>query len=308
MAFHGNHTVNEILNRDHGALELLLEDPSCALDELGISGEGPLHMAVYAGDERMVEMLLNRTPRADIKLRNSEGNSPMHVAALLGYAKILRLLYSYSTEEERFRLLLEAINIHGHTALDLANKPVQDWELDLTRMYAVSNDVSTTNTLDKAKAPMIRGRSECSAFLTERMRIDRENKVTNSVGILVNSDVERRKTCAILRGGSTGTDADRQFSSSLEYPRALDENAFRDKDVQFFLNYHKGVEEVVCGVHSRDLAMRTQRTAFRRVEMEERILFAQSEGREVEEEKWHAPPESSGLAWVSSRGLGGEGV
>ena len=98
------------------------------------------------------------------------------------------------------------------------------------------------------------------------------------------------------------------YSSSLGYPRALDDNAFRDKDVQFFLSYHKGVEEVVRGVHSRDLAMRTQRTAFRRVEMEEQIQHALSEGREVEEEKWHAPPESFGLTWVSSRGLGGEGV
>ena len=291
------HTLNEVLNGDYVHLTQLLEE-GYPVDVLGVRGDGPLHIAVYRHDARMLQLLLDHIPRADINFQNVQGNTALHIAALMGLPDVLELLYSYSTEQERFELLLEIKNKQGQTALDIANTPVVDTELDLTRLYAgVLED--KVASLDAVREPMILGRTKCADFLRWHMQQGRENKIKNSVGVLVDCNIARRKTNAILRGGGIiGTDQERVYTSALDYPRALDPpRPWRKEDIQIFLNYEAGVREVVLGTHAQDLAQRVEKSAFSHVALEEQIVNASSIGKDYEEERWAAPYESIGVAW-----------
>lgn len=295
-AANNTHTLNEVLNGDYVHLTALLEE-NAPINILGLRGEGPIHMAIYRKDFKMLEMLLKHTPRADINFKNSSGNTALHIAALLGLPKMLKHLYSVSTVEERFQLMLEIRNNEGETSYDIALKPVLDSELDLTRMYAVSDDVST-NTLDSVRQPMIAGRRECADFLREQMKLARENKVRDSIGVLIDCNADRRKANAILRGGIAGTDAERIYSAALDYPKALDEMAWRKRDIDFFLDYEPGVREVVVGTHSRDLVARALKSGTASYNLQEHIIKLHTKGLDVEEERWKAPPERIGKEWI----------
>jgi len=74
------HTLFEVLNGDFVSLAQLLEE-NAPIDILGIRGEGPIHIAVYRIDMRMLRMLLDHTPRANINFKNIEGNTALHIAA-----------------------------------------------------------------------------------------------------------------------------------------------------------------------------------------------------------------------------------
>lgn len=265
------------------------------MDCLGVRGEGPIHIAVYRNDVPMLLLLLNHTPRADINLRNINGDTALHIAALMGLPDILRLLYSYATSVERFQLMLELKNHRGEMSLDNAQKPVESHELDLTRLYAVSDNVES---LDSVREVMICGRRECAEFLHHQLLEDRENKIKNSVEVLIDCSIARRKANSILRGGVVGTDDERVYSAALDYPKALDPMAWRRADIQFFLNYEPGVREVVLGTHARDLVTRTQLSACRKVDLQEQVIHCHTSKLDFEQELWRTPPESFGKSWA----------
>lgn len=289
----GAHALNEVLNGDHGNLMQLLEGKA-EMNILGCRGDGPIHIAVYRRDARMLGMLLDA--KADVRFRNMAGNTAMHLAAFLGSADMVRLLYSVSTAEERFQLWLEMRNNKGETPLDLCSRPVEDWDLDSYRLYAEA-DVAV-NTLDSFREPMERGRRECAAFLRQQVDQDRLNKVQGSIQLLIDCNTDRTRTNAILRGGTAGTDAERVYSAALDYPKALDDLAWRRGDIDFFLGYERSVREVVLGTHSQDLVQRTLATALDGANLAARIKHLNSQGRDLEEQRWRAPPESLGLQWT----------
>lgn len=290
----GDHLLNEVLNGDCGNLAQLLENKAAAINILGCRGDGPIHIAVYRRDARMLQMLLDA--KADVRFCNAAGNTAMHVAAFLGLEDMVILLYSMSTAEERFQLWLEMRNNEGETALDLCSRPVEDWDLDSYRLYAVA-DVAVS-TLDSFREPMERGRRECAAFLRRQVDQDRDNKAQGSIRLLVDCNMARARTNYILRGGTAGTDAERVYSAALDYPKALDDVAWRRSDIDFFLGYETSVREVVLGTHSQDLVQRTIATALGGASLEARLEHLHEQGKDLEEDRWRAPPESIGLQWT----------
>ena len=61
---------------------------------LGPGGGGPLHHAVAAGHTHLVTLLLSH-PGIDPNMVNSEGVTPVHLAASQGRDKIVRLMGGY---------------------------------------------------------------------------------------------------------------------------------------------------------------------------------------------------------------------
>ena len=62
---------------------------------LGPGGGGPLHHAVAAGHAHLVSLLLSHVPGIDPNMVNSEGMTPVHIAASQGRDKIVRLMGRY---------------------------------------------------------------------------------------------------------------------------------------------------------------------------------------------------------------------
>ena len=286
-------TFNEVLNGDYINLQQLLEEYA-PVNILGKKGDGPIHIAVYRRDMRMLKMLLDA--KADIRFQNAAGNMALHIAAFLGLPDFVEFLYNVSSAEERFQLWLDIRNNEGETAYDLAAREVEDCDLDSFRLYAAS-DVCAMS-LDSMREPLSRGRRECAAFLLRQVNADRLNKVQGSISTLIDCNMVRRTSNNILRGGMAGTDAERVYSAALDYPKALDDMAWRRTDIDFFLNYETSVREVILGTHSKDLVQRVKATAFRDACLRERVAHLKSQGRSLDEERWKAPPESAGLEWV----------
>ena len=59
---------------------------------LGPGGGGPLHHAVAAGHAHLVSLLLSHVPGIEPNMVNTEGMTPVHLAASQGRDKIVRLM------------------------------------------------------------------------------------------------------------------------------------------------------------------------------------------------------------------------
>lgn len=107
-----------------------------AADKNGANLDGTtvLHLAVQIAEVPMVENVLKISKDREINAMDKEGNTPLHVAALLGRSHIVRLLLEQPGISESIA------NYQGKTPLDLARNPEVFQQLQLARsLYVESN-------------------------------------------------------------------------------------------------------------------------------------------------------------------------
>jgi hypothetical protein len=75
-------------------------------------GKSPLHTAAKRGCARCIEILLDRGARTDLK--DSEGNTPLHISAAYGNLKAMEALYPASFEDESSVESVDEYNVQPH--------------------------------------------------------------------------------------------------------------------------------------------------------------------------------------------------
>ena len=90
--------------------------PSIQTAKLTASKETALHIAVSEGEEDIVKRLVEviENPQATLSIKNDEGNTPLHLAALIGNVGICKCIVEKNEE------LLDCRNYKGETPLFLA--------------------------------------------------------------------------------------------------------------------------------------------------------------------------------------------
>ena len=97
-------------------LELLLNlSTSASINAAGYSGNTPLHVAALSGYAAGVRVLLNY--KANANLANHNGHTPLHLAATKGFAETASMLLKYAPSIE-----VNALDNKGRTALLLASE------------------------------------------------------------------------------------------------------------------------------------------------------------------------------------------
>ncbi|CAN0241739.1 unnamed protein product, partial [Scytosiphon promiscuus] len=100
--------------RQSGVASVLLESYGLAADKPDPSGATALHVAARAGDPELVELLTGPLGKADIALRDEEGNQALHVAAACGHLGVVKNLVENAGAD------LGARNRSDKSALDVA--------------------------------------------------------------------------------------------------------------------------------------------------------------------------------------------
>ncbi|ODH50511.1 hypothetical protein GX48_03329 [Paracoccidioides brasiliensis] len=90
-------------------------------------GTSILHLAIQCVEPQIVEYILSSSANLDINARDRDGNTPLHLAAQLGRAPIVRELL------ERPDINDSATNYNGQIPLDLARTPEIFQQLQLAR-------------------------------------------------------------------------------------------------------------------------------------------------------------------------------
>jgi uncharacterized protein len=81
------------------------------INQLGIFGNSPLHVACVRGLIEEVDLLLRGG--ANVHMRGENGNTPLHEAVIQGHVDVVRLLLSFGAQ-------METKNDDGHSAIDVA--------------------------------------------------------------------------------------------------------------------------------------------------------------------------------------------
>lgn len=111
-----------------------------------IEGTTVLHLAVQCAEPRIVEYISSNAstgPGAsvDLNARDRDGNTPLHLAAMLGRAEIVQFLLEQDNINEYLT------NFQGHTPLDLARNPDIFQQLQLSRSLFVDTKIRQIQTL-----------------------------------------------------------------------------------------------------------------------------------------------------------------
>ena len=108
--------VFEILRSgDKTAIERAIADFSSGKNAL--EGTTILHLAIQCADAAVVEQVLVTEPKPDLNAQDREGNTPLHLASLLGRLALARLLLDQKTADS------STLNYQGRSALDMAKTP-----------------------------------------------------------------------------------------------------------------------------------------------------------------------------------------
>lgn len=236
----GRKILNEILNSDYRDLQERIDNDNAAVSNLGMCGESPAHIAIYKSDSKMLRMLLDAGTEPN--LRNSSGETLVHVAAKLGNYECIQMLY----ETKKCELLLE--NYNKETALDVANSMVERSCLHSLKLFAEYNSYEP-NEKTQIKS-IINGRKLCSIYLAEKMIFDREEKVRNMVQNTLNANNERRQKARIIRGISGNNYT--SFYSDISYHTDINKPVWEKIDMDFFKQYYTGIDHIVRTIFACD--------------------------------------------------------
>ena len=111
-----------------------------------LEGTTILHLAIQCADPSVVEQILNvakTTPGAsiDINARDRDGNTPLHLASMLGRPTTVRLLLDQPDVNDCL------LNYQSRSALDLAKTPDIFQQLQLSRSLFVDTTVEDIQKL-----------------------------------------------------------------------------------------------------------------------------------------------------------------
>lgn len=136
-------------NGDTTAIQnLTKQDPeakSTIADEQ-LSGTTVLHVAVQVAEYPVVLSVLASTSPTALNARDRDGNTALHIAAMLGRAQVVDDLLSQSSIDD------SVINHQGKTALDLARTPEVFQHLQLKRSKYVEAKVQQVHQLVQSGA------------------------------------------------------------------------------------------------------------------------------------------------------------
>lgn len=115
-----------------------------------LEGTTVLHLAVQCAEPRIVEYVISHavtSPGAivDLNARDRDGNTPLHLAAMLGRTEIVQLLLEQDDINEYLT------NYQGRTPLDLARSPDIFQQLQLSRSLYVDTKIRQIQTLVGSK-------------------------------------------------------------------------------------------------------------------------------------------------------------
>lgn len=98
-----------------------------------LNGTTVLHLALQCAEPQVVEYVLSTAEDLDINSRDRDGNTPLHIAAQLGRAPLVRELLSRPSINDSI------VNYRGQTALDLARTPEIFQQLQLARSLFIDS-------------------------------------------------------------------------------------------------------------------------------------------------------------------------
>ena len=249
--------LNEVLNSDHHLLRQRLDEQRIreedqeehnkfykiiaiiekGVDKIGVLGRNALHIAAYKRDDKMCRLLLDYNADPNIK-DDINGDTAMHIAARLGAIDVAEILYKSG------KCQLDLRNIDGKIAYDIAIEPVQDHELDLTRLF---QEWEGTVTLDDERVNVSTGRLLCAKYLSDKLTEDVDSGQQNALDTMVLSNHNRRWMSSMIRG--KGYANERIYAPGYIYPSGNDPNPWSEKDIAFFHTYDTCVEDVTRGNH-----------------------------------------------------------
>lgn len=109
---------------------------------VSLEGTSLLHLAIQCADSSVIEYILaNAGGRLDINARDKDGNTPLHVAADLSRAPVIRLLLDSKGVND------SVLNYNGKTALDLAKSPEVFQQLQLAKSFYIDSRVKEVQGL-----------------------------------------------------------------------------------------------------------------------------------------------------------------
>lgn len=121
-----------IYNQNYGvAIDLI--NKGARLDVVDFNGETILHFTVGRNSYNILEYLLQNFPAFNnfINFKDNDGNTPLHIAAFMGYTDIAELLLRYGANPN-------LRNKNGETPLDIAKKSNNRPLIDLLQQASTS--------------------------------------------------------------------------------------------------------------------------------------------------------------------------
>ena len=112
---------------DTNAISMAIKEAKDPAGTASLLGTTILHLAIQCAEPQVVEYVLSAGDDLDVNARDREGNTPLHLAAQLGRAPLIRELLNKPTLNDSI------VNYRGQAALDLARTPEIFQQLQLAR-------------------------------------------------------------------------------------------------------------------------------------------------------------------------------
>jgi hypothetical protein len=234
--------LNSILHSDYDDLEELIEKHPQLIGRIGICGESPCHIAIYKSDMRLLSMLLS-IGDVDPNIVNQNGNTLVHLAALLGLYDFVELLYGTKKCNLRSRNKLD------QTPYEISNCAVDDSIVFVSRLFAEykyhhdSNEQRTQSML----ADIATGRKRIAVYLHEKMKLDHDSLVSGILSSSVRNMTARHNRSRIIRGLSAGENYSTYYGE-IKYPHIIDKSEWSADELRVFHGdrsvFYKAVQSV----------------------------------------------------------------
>jgi len=248
--------LNSILHSDYDDLEELIEKHPQLIGQIGICGESPCHIAIYKSDMRLLSMLLT-IGDVDPNIVNQNGNTLVHLAALLGLYDFVELLYGTKKCNLRSR------NKLYQTPYDISNCAVDDSIVFVCRLFAEykyhhdSDEQRTQSML----ADIATGRKRIAVYLHEKMKLDHDSLVSGILSSSVRNMTARHNRSRIIRGLSAGENY-ATYYGEIKYPHTIDKSEWSADELRVFHGDRSVVYKAVQSVFVNDYITNAIKVGF----------------------------------------------